>query len=101
MVPRIILTGYHILDCIHFFTAGADEVRAWTIRRGATAPRAAAAIHSDFEKFFISCDQYTFEDFKQYGSESAIKAAGKYRSQGKAYIVQDGDILFIKHNARR
>jgi len=97
MLPRIITTGYHALDLVHFFTGGDDEVRAWTIRRGALAPQAAGVIHTDFEKAFIAAETMSYEDFKKYGSEAAAKAAGKYRTEGKAYVVKDGDILFFKH----
>ncbi len=96
MLPKIITTGYHALDLVHFFTGGDDEVRAWTIRRGCLAPQAAGVIHTDFEKAFIAAETMAFEDFKKLGSEAAVKAAGKYRTEGKAYVVKDGDILFFK-----
>jgi len=95
-MPKMIRTGYHTLDLVHFFTAGEDEVRAWTIRRGTMAPKAAGTIHTDFEKFFIAAEVYAFDDFKEAGSEVAVKAAGKMRTQGKAYEVQDGDVCFFK-----
>jgi len=98
-MPKIISTGYHALDLIHYFTVGEVEVRAWTIKKGTTAPAAAGVIHTDFMKHFVCAEQMTFEDFKEHGNESAVKAAGKYKTQGKLYIVQDGDILFFKHNA--
>jgi len=97
MLPKIITTGYHALDLVHFFTGGEDEVRAWTIKRGTLAPQAAGVIHTDFEKAFIAAETMSFEDFKRLGSEQAVKAAGKYRTEGKAYLVKDGDILFFKH----
>jgi len=96
MLNKIITTGYDALHCIHFFTCGADEVRAWTIRKGTLAPGAAGVIHTDFEKGFICAETMAFEDFKKYGTETACKSAGKYRSEGKAYIVKDGDILYFK-----
>jgi obg-like ATPase 1 len=98
MLPKIIKSGYHALDLIHFFTCGEDEVRAWTIRRGTKAPQAAGTIHSDFEKGFICAECYNYTDFKEHGSEPAVKAAGKAKTKGKEYEVVDGDILFFKHN---
>jgi len=96
MIPKIIKTGYAALECIYFFTSGADEVRAWTVRRGTLAPQAAGVIHTDFEKGFIACETMSFDDFKSKGSEAACKAAGRYRTEGKAYVVADGDICFFK-----
>ena len=81
-----------------FFTGGADECRAWTIHAGDTAPKAAGVIHTDFEKGFIRAEAYSIEDLRQYGSEQKIKEAGKYRQEGKDYIVKDGDVLFFKFN---
>jgi len=98
-LAKIITTGYHTLDLVHYFTCGPDEVRAWTIRRGTLAPGAAGVIHGDFQKCFISAEVMNYEHFKELGSESAVKAAGKYKTQGKAYVVEDGDIIFFKHNA--
>lgn len=94
-LPKIILTGYSILHLIHFFTAGPDEVRCWTIRQGTKAPHAGAVIHTDFEKGFICVETFKYDDFKKYGSEKAVKEAGKMVSNGKEYIVQDGDILLF------
>jgi obg-like ATPase 1 len=96
MLPKIITTGYHSLDLIHYFTSGEDEVRAWTVRSNTAAPQAGTAIHGDFEKFFVSVEVFSFKDFKEYGSESAVKAAGKLLAKGRDYIVQDGDILYFK-----
>lgn len=90
---------YRLLGLQSFFTAGVQEIRAWTIREGCGAPEAAGAIHSDFEKRFIRAEVYTIEDLEQYGSEAAIKAAGKMRLEGRDYIVRDGDIMHIRHNA--
>jgi obg-like ATPase 1 len=101
MLPKIIMAGYSALGLIRFFTCGEDEVRAWTIREGRTAPEAAGTIHGDFESHFIAAAQYTYEDFVEHGSESAVRAAGKLNpSRGRNYVVQDGDILFFKHNAQ-
>ena len=89
---------YSLLGLRTFFTAGEDECRAWTIHAGDTAPKAAGVIHTDFEKGFIKACVYSFEDFKQYDSEQKIKEAGKYRLEGKEYVVQDGDVMFFKFN---
>ena len=90
--------AYHLMGLRTFFTGGADECRAWTIHTGDKAPRAAGVIHTDFEKGFIRAEAYTIDDLRQYGDEAAIKAAGKYRQEGKEYVVQDGDVLFFKFN---
>jgi len=89
---------YALLGLETFFTAGAEENRAWTIRKGMTAPKAAGVIHTDFEKGFIKADAYSLADLELYKSEPAIRAAGKIRSEGKEYIVKDGDIMFFKFN---
>lgn len=89
---------YHLMGLRTFFTGGADECRAWTIHEGDKAPQAAGVIHTDFEKGFIKAEAYTVDDLKQYGSEAKIKEAGKYRQEGKDYVVQDGDVLFFKFN---
>jgi GTP-binding protein YchF len=89
---------YRLLGLRTFFTAGADECRAWTIRAGDTAPKAAGVIHTDFEKGFIKAEVYSYNDIVQYGTEAKIKEAGKYRVEGKEYIVQDGDVVFFKFN---
>lgn len=99
MLPKIIKSGYQALHLINFFTVGADEVRAWSIRKGTKAPGAAGTIHGDFEKNFVCAETYNYDDFKEQGSETAVKAAGKIRTQGKEYEMVDGDICFIKHNA--
>jgi GTP-binding protein YchF len=95
---RLIHSAYRLLNLITYFTAGVQEVRAWTIRRGTKAPGAAGVIHSDFEKGFIKADCYASADLFKYGSEQAVKEAGLLRSEGKEYIVKDGDILFFKFN---
>ncbi len=94
----LIHAAYRLLGLRTFFTAGPDECRAWTIHAGDTAPRAAGVIHTDFEKGFIKAEAYHFDDLIAYGSEAKIKEAGKYRVEGREYIVQDGDVLFFKFN---
>ncbi|XP_016408553.1 obg-like ATPase 1 [Sinocyclocheilus rhinocerous] len=98
VLTKIIKSGYAALQLEYFFTAGPDEVRAWTIRKGTKAPQAAGKIHTDFEKGFIMAEVMKFADFKEEGNENAVKAAGKYRQQGRNYIVEDGDIIFFKFN---
>lgn len=97
-LARVIRAGYDALQHITFFTVGPQESRAWTIPRGATAPNAAGVIHGDFERGFICADTISFDDYQSLGSESAVKDAGKMRQEGKAYIVQDGDIFHFKFN---
>ena len=92
---------YHLMGLRTFFTGGADECRAWTIHAGDKAPQAAGVIHTDFEKGFIKAEAYTVDDLRQYGSEEKIKEAGKYRTEGKEYVVQDGDVLFFKFNVTK
>ncbi|XP_042357013.1 obg-like ATPase 1 [Plectropomus leopardus] len=98
VLPKIIKSGFSALQLEYFFTAGPDEVRAWTIRKATKAPQAAGKIHTDFEKGFIMAEVMKYDDFKEEGSESAVKAAGKYRQQGRNYVVEDGDIIFFKFN---
>jgi len=81
-----------------FYTAGPDEVRVWIIRKGYKAPQAAGVIHTDFEKGFICAEVMAFDELKEKGSETAMKAAGRYRQEGKTYEVQDGDVIFFKFN---
>ncbi|CAH2034545.1 unnamed protein product [Thlaspi arvense] len=97
-LPRIIKTGFSAINLIYFFTAGPDEVKCWQIRRQSKAPQAAGAIHTDFERGFICAEVMKFEDLKELGNETAVKGAGKYRQEGKTYVVQDGDIIFFKFN---
>jgi len=97
-IPKIIRTGYHSLELVHFFTCGTDEVKCWTIRKGTKAPQAAGVIHSDFEKGFVCAEVQKFDDFKELGSEGAMRAAGKLKQEGKLYSVIDGDIIFFKCN---
>ena len=89
-------TVYHLMGLRTFFTGGPDECRAWTIHAGDKAPQAAGVIHTDFEKGFIKAEAYTVDDLREYKTEAGIKAAGKYRQEGKDYVVQDGDVLFFK-----
>lgn len=91
--------AYRLLGLQSFFTAGPKEIRAWTIPVGATAPQAAGVIHSDFERGFIRADIYTVDDLERYKSESAIRAAGKLRSEGKSYVMHDGDIAHFHFNS--
>ncbi|KAF5359262.1 hypothetical protein D9756_003230 [Leucocoprinus leucothites] len=98
-LPKITQAGYTSLDLIRYFTCGPDEVRAWTIRKGTKAPQAAGVIHSDFENKFVCGEIMSFEDLKEYGSEAAVKAAGKLRQQGKPYEMVDGDIAYWKAGA--
>lgn len=95
---RLIREAYSLLGLATYFTAGEKEVRAWTIRNGMKAPQAAGVIHTDFEKGFIRAEAYHCEDLFNLKSEAAVKEAGKYRSEGKEYVVKDGDILFFKFN---
>ena len=95
---RLIQGAYKLLGLQTFFTAGADECRAWTINKGDKAPKAAGVIHSDFEKGFIRAEVIKYEDFINYKSESAVRAAGKLATEGKEYIVQDGDIMHFLFN---
>jgi hypothetical protein len=81
-----------------FFTVGPDEVRAWSIPIGATAPEAAGAIHNDLQKGFIRAEVMTYDDLITLGSEAAVKSGGKFRLEGKDYIVKDGDIVHIRHS---
>lgn len=94
-LDRLIKKSYETLGLITYLTAGEVEVRAWTIKRGWSAPQAASVIHSDFEKLFIRAEVKTFEDFDRLGSEKAVKEAGLMRTEGKEYIVQDGDIILF------
>ena len=86
------------MDLSTYFTAGVQEVRAWTIENGFTAPQAAGVIHTDFEKGFIRAEVIKYPDFIEYGSEAAIKEAGKLSVEGKTYVVEDGDIMHFRFN---
>lgn len=95
---RVIRAGYALLNLQTYFTAGVKEVRAWTVSVGATAPKAAAVIHTDFEKGFIRAEVIAYEDFIQFNGENGAKEAGKWRLEGKDYIVQDGDVMHFRFN---
>ncbi|MBP7679158.1 MAG: redox-regulated ATPase YchF [Bacteroidales bacterium] len=97
-VNRLIQSAYHLLNLQSFFTAGPKEVRAWTIHKGENAQQAAGAIHSDLERGFIRAEVMKYADFIHYGSEHALKEAGKFHIEGKNYIVEDGDIMHIRFN---
>ncbi|MDT8404403.1 redox-regulated ATPase YchF [Sulfuriflexus sp.] len=95
---RVIRAGYSLLGLQTYFTAGVKEVRAWTVKVGATAPQAAGVIHTDFEKGFIRAEVISYADFIEYKGESGAKEAGKWRLEGKDYIVQDGDVMHFRFN---
>lgn len=97
---RVIRAGYKLLNLQTFFTAGVKEVRAWTVKVGATAPQAAGKIHSDFERGFIRAQTIAYDDFIKYNGETGAKEAGKLRSEGKDYIVQDGDLFEFLFNVK-
>jgi len=99
-LDRVIHRGYEMLSLVHFFTAGAAEVRAWTIQRATLAPQAAGCIHSDMEEGFISAQCIRYADLKELGSEAAIRAVGKVYAKGKTYEVDDGDVLLFKFNPK-
>ncbi|WP_111859148.1 redox-regulated ATPase YchF [Acinetobacter sp. CFCC 10889] len=94
----VIRAGYALLGLQTYFTAGVQEVRAWTVKVGATAPQAAGVIHTDFEKGFIRAECVAYDDFVQYNGENGAKEAGKWRLEGKTYIVQDGDVMHFRFN---
>ena len=94
----VIRAGYSLLGLQTYFTAGVQEVRAWTVKVGATAPQAAGVIHTDFEKGFIRAECIAYDDFIQYNGEAGAKEAGKWRLEGKTYVVQDGDVLHFRFN---
>ncbi|MDP3461251.1 MAG: redox-regulated ATPase YchF [Bacteroidales bacterium] len=97
-VNKLIRTAYKLLNLQSFFTAGPKEVRAWTIKCGMTAPQASGVIHSDLERGFIRAEVMKYDDFIHYKSEQGVKDAGKFRVEGKNYIIEDGDILHIRFN---
>ena len=97
-LDRMIIAGYGLLQLVTFFTAGGKENRAWTIKKNSTAPQAAGAIHTDFEKGFIRAEVYSLEDLIQHKTEASIREAGKLRVEGKGYIVQDGDVVHFRFN---
>jgi len=98
MIAKIVQAGYNHLRLIHYFTAGEDEVKCWTIRDGTKAPGAAGVIHSDFERGFICAEVMAYDDLIKCGSEANVKADGLYHQKGKDYEVLDGDIIYFKFN---
>ena len=99
MMDKIVVEGYHTLQLIHFYTCGSDEVKCWTIKNGWKAPQAAGTIHTDFERGFIKAEVYSYADWKANDCDvEKLKAAGRYRTEGKEYVVKDGDIIFFKFN---
>ena len=97
-LDRVIKAGYSLLGLQTYFTAGEKEVRAWTVKRGALAPAAAGVIHTDFEKGFIRAEVVAYDDFVQNSGELGAKDAGKWRLEGKDYVVQDGDVIHFRFN---
>ena len=97
-VSRLIRAAYHLLNLQTYFTAGVQEVRAWTFEKGWKAPQCAGVIHTDFEKGFIRAEVIKYDDFVTLGSEAACKEAGKMNVEGKEYVVQDGDIMHFRFN---
>ena len=97
-LDRVIRAGYELLGLQTYFTAGVKEVRAWTVKQGATGPQAAGVIHTDFEKGFIRAEVVAYNDFIQYKGENGAKEAGKWRLEGKDYIVKDGDVMHFRFN---
>ena len=97
-IDQLTNSGYRMLEQITYFTAGKNEVRAWEIRKGATAPEAAGKIHTDFEKGFIRAEVFHFDDIDHLGSESSVKEAGRWRLEGRDYVVNDGDIMHFRFN---
>ena len=97
-LDRLIHSAYKLLNLQTYFTAGVQEVRAWTIHEGWKAPQAASVIHTDFEKGFIKAEVISYDDFVKYGSEAAARDAGRLRIEGKEYIVKDGDVMHFRFN---
>lgn len=97
-INKVIRAAYHLLDLETYFTAGEKEVRAWTIKKGFTAPQAAGVIHTDFEKGFIRAEVINYQDYVKYGSEAAVRDAGKLSIEGKEYVVSDGDVMHFRFN---
>ncbi len=94
----MIVAGYRLLDLLTFFTVGPKEARAWTIPVGSKAPQAAGVIHTDFERGFIRAETIAFDDYAALGGEAGAREAGKLRSEGKDYVVKDGDVLLFRFN---
>src|SRR5437016_6047017 len=95
-LDRLIRAGYTLLDLVTFFTAGPKEARAWTVTRGARAPQAAGAIHTDFERGFIRAETIGYDDYASLGGETGARDAGKLRLEGKDYVVADGDVMHFR-----
>ena len=96
---KLIRAGYRLLGLITFFTAGPKEAKAWTVQKGARAPQAAGVIHTDFEHGFIRAETFAYDDYVAGGGEAGARDAGKFRLEGKEYIVQDGDVLHFRFTA--
>jgi ribosome-binding ATPase YchF (GTP1/OBG family) len=97
-LDRVIRAAYKLLGLQTYFTAGEKEVRAWTVKRGATAPQAAGVIHTDFERGFIRAETVAYDDYIKYRGEAGAKEQGKLRLEGKDYIVREGDVLHFRFN---
>jgi len=95
---RVIRAGYELLGLQTFFTAGEKEVRAWTVKNGATAPQGAGRIHTDFEKGFIRAEVVGYDDYVEFRGEGGAKDAGKWRLEGKEYIMKEGDVVHFRFN---
>ncbi len=100
-LDKLVKAAYKLLNLSTFFTCGSDECRAWTFQNGMTAPECAGIIHTDFQKGFIKAEVYDFDCLKQYGSEAAVKEAGKLRQEGKEYRMKDGDVVFFRFNVTK
>jgi GTP-binding protein YchF len=97
-LSRVIRAGYELLDLITFFTCGPKETRAWTVAQGATAPKAAGRIHSDFQKGFIRAETIAYDDYLEFSGEQGAKDAGRMRQEGRDYITKDGDVMLFRFN---
>ena len=97
-IHKIVTVGYRTLQLIHYFTAGEDEVKCWTIRKGTKAPGAAGVIHTDFERGFICAEVMRYTDLDEHGTEAEVRAEGLYMQKGRDYEVEDGDIIYFKFN---
>ena len=100
-MQELIKAAYKTLGLQSFLTAGPKEVHAWTIKQGATAPEAAGTIHTDFQRGFIAAEVMKYDDLVELGSEQAVKAAGKLRTEGKTYVMQEGDIVEFRFNVSK
>ena len=100
-LDKLIFETYDLLGLATFFTAGSDECRAWTFKKGMKAPQCAGIIHTDFERGFIKAEAMSYDDLVKYGSELKVKEAGKVRLEGKDYLMQDGDIVYFRFNVTK